>query len=61
MDNTCTVHVEIYIYICVYSDPKVDRIFLEGAEFMLELCWMLAKEKNSSWNINCPAWKVKNR
>ena len=34
-----------FIYIYTYSDPKVDRIFLEGAEFMLELCWMLAKEK----------------
>ena len=35
-----------YLYIYINSEPKVDRIiFLEGAEFMLELCWVLAKEK----------------
>ena len=29
--------------IYIYSHPKVDRIFfLEGAGFMLELCWMSA-------------------
>ena len=49
------------IYIYIYSDPIGDRIFLQGMEFMLELCWMLAKEKNSSWNIGRPAGKVKNR
>ena len=39
-------HMFIFICIYIYSDPKVDRIFfLEGAEFMLEFCWMLAKEK----------------
>ena len=48
IDTHIYIYMHVYIYICmyrdlyIYSDPKGDRIFLEGAGFMLELCWMLA-------------------